>query len=218
MLYIRTCILYYIWYLGWSKFIFAGPSPCPYVWLSCTENRVTITFGKNKNFSWDGATHCTLRSSQTKPPFRTFCLTSYCDVPLHQRHFRHETSHFVELHTNTYPEKWGRNLLDRILPSLPPVVHPYSQHVPPSCLSWAWVSRAVKHHVCAFHVVNSFLLPATKAPDVFAAACFVYHTFSGDSGINPNQMNFNYSMFSKNYISIHVNPSNAQEGAWNIQW
>lgn len=33
-----------------------------------------IAFLKNKNFSWDGTTHC-LRSSQTKPLFRTFCST-----------------------------------------------------------------------------------------------------------------------------------------------
>lgn len=50
---------------------------------SCYCIAFRIAFRKNENFHWDGTTHCTPRSSETKPPFRTFCSTSYDDIYLY---------------------------------------------------------------------------------------------------------------------------------------
>lgn len=110
------------------------------------------------------------------------------------------------LHTNTYPEKWGRNLLDIAI--TPSGCLSLFLHVPPSCLSWACVSWAVKQFFCAFHVVKSVLQPATKfsfkSRHLMSSqrpVLFTNHTCSGDSGINPNQMNFKYSIY-RYYQSI----------------
>ena len=162
--------------MGWSKFLFAGPSPCPVCLTFVYRNRscYCIAFRKNENFHWDGTTHCTPRSSETKPlsgPFAqphmmTYTFTSRTCSPRNW------------LHTNTYPEKWGRNLLDIAI-------------TPSGCLS-LFPTRTSIMSIMSMRIMSgkaSFLCvscgkicPATsnqvfiqiKAPDVFAATCFVH--------------------------------------------